>query len=102
VAQPDRSGLSRKTGSVIRPSEGGLTGAMLLRLERIRKCDTDTHCDGCAIDHSDTRLSWASDDRLLVSAGLCPAVGQTTLDPSGFGHASAHVVLGAFDSRGYR
>ncbi len=27
MAQPDWSGLSRKTGSVIRPSEGGLTGA---------------------------------------------------------------------------
>ena len=27
VAQPDRTGLSRKTGSVIRPTEGGLTGA---------------------------------------------------------------------------
>ena len=27
MAQPDRTGLSRKTGSVIRPTEGGLTGA---------------------------------------------------------------------------
>lgn len=29
------------------------------------------------------------------------AVGQARLDPSGFGHASAQVVFGAFDRRGY-
>ena len=29
------------------------------------------------------------------------AVGQAALDPSGFGYASAHVVFGAFDRRGY-
>lgn len=29
------------------------------------------------------------------------AVGQANIDPSGFGRASAHVVFGAFDRRGY-
>ncbi|MDM3904300.1 GNAT family N-acetyltransferase [Mycobacterium intracellulare subsp. chimaera] len=48
---------------------------MPLHLERIRQYDADANCDGCGIEHSDTRLSWAGDeDRLLlVSAGLCPS-----------------------------
>ncbi|GAB4661647.1 hypothetical protein MOKP64_39610 [Mycobacterium avium subsp. hominissuis] len=43
-------------------------------LSRIEKYDVEKLCDGCGNVHSDTRMSFATDDdrMLLVAAGLCP------------------------------
>ena len=72
AAQPDRTGLSRKIGSVILPGEGGLTGAPvpLLRAKPTPTGAGHRCWRGCARSNQPLFL-WASVGR--VGASACPS-----------------------------